>query len=61
VRKGEELKAPHYASAATIRDYIPHVILFPTLATLLLWLLSVYKYRSTSITDINPSHLLLLL
>ena len=29
MRKGEELKALHYANAATTRNYIPHVILFP--------------------------------
>jgi len=55
IRKGEELKAPRHASAAAIRD------IFPTLAILLLWLPPIYIYRLTSITNINPPYLLLLL
>jgi hypothetical protein len=39
----------------TARDIVP------ILATLLLWLPSIYKYRLTSVTDINPPYLLLLL
>jgi len=53
MRKGEELKAPHHASAAATRD------IFPTLVILLLWLPPIYIYRLTSITNINPPYLLL--
>jgi hypothetical protein len=62
MREGEELKAPRHASAAALRD--DHVTIrniVPTLATLLLWLPSIYKYRLISVTDINPPYLLLLL
>jgi len=55
IRKGEELKAPRHASAAATRD------IFPILAILFLWLPPIYIYRLTSITNINPPYLLLLL
>src|SRR6266700_4195110 len=78
MKRGEELKAPRYASAAATRDrnlrqsagYLwqiagtitslkyPRVSL-PTLATLLLWLPFAYKYRLTSVMNINPPHSLL--
>ena len=49
--RGEELKVPHHTSAAAACDgNLPqlalnngHLPLFPTLATLLLWLLSIYN------------------
>ena len=37
IRKGEELKAPHYASVAATRDHVTTRDIFPTLAILLLW------------------------
>ena len=51
--RGKELKVPHHASAAAVRDgNLPqlalnngHLPLFPTLATFLLWLLSIYNWR----------------
>jgi hypothetical protein len=53
MREGEELKTPHYASAGTTRD--DHFASFPTLATLLLWLLSIYKYYLTSVVlQVHP-------
>jgi len=59
-RKGKELKAPHHASAVVLRDdHVTTRDIVPTLATLLLWLPSIYKYRLTSVTDINPPYLLL--
>ena len=42
-------------------SYSDHLPLFLTLATLLLWLPSIYKYCLTSATNINPFYLLLLL
>jgi len=58
--RGKELKAPHHASTAVPRnDYVTTRDIVPTLATLLLWLPSIYKYRLISVTDINPSYLLL--
>ena len=47
-RKGKELKAPHYASAAATRNYITIRDIVPTLTTFLLWLPSIYKYHLTS-------------
>jgi hypothetical protein len=62
MREGEELKAPRHASAAATRDdHVTTRDIVPTLATLLLWLPSIYKYRLISVTDINPPYLLLLL
>jgi hypothetical protein len=62
MRKGKELKALRYASAIIIyNNYITTRDIIPTLATLLLWLPSIYKYRLTSVMDINPSYSLLLL
>ena len=61
MRKGEELKAPHYASAVLICDYITTRDIIPNTSNSSLWLLSIYKYRLTSVMDINPPHLLLLL
>jgi len=55
IRKGEELKAPCHTSAVATRN------IFPTLVILLLWLLPIYIYHLTSITNINPPYLLLLL
>jgi len=58
--KGEELKVPYHASAAATRDnHVTTRDIVPTLATLLLWLLSAYKYRLASVTTINPPYLLL--
>ena len=59
IRKGEELKTPRYASAAATRDYITARDIIPTLATLLLWLPSIYKYCLTIVTNMDPPYLLL--
>jgi hypothetical protein len=62
MRKGEELKVPQHASAAAIRDnHVTTRDIVPTLATLLLWLPSIYIYHLVSVTNINPPYLLLLL
>ena len=56
MRKGEELKAPRYASAAATRDYITTRDIIPNTSNSSLWLPSIYKYRLTSVMDINPPH-----
>jgi len=57
MREGEELKAPRHASAAAARDdHVTTRDIVPTLATLLLWLPSIYKYCLTSVTNINPPY-----
>ena len=48
IKKGEELKAPYYANTAATRNYITTYNIALTLATFLLWLLSIYKYYLTS-------------
>ena len=47
-KKDEELKAPYRASTTAIRNYITTRDIVPTLAILLLWLPSTYKYHLTS-------------
>ena len=62
MRKGKELKAPHHTSTvASCNDYIIIYNIIPNTSNFFLWLLSIYKYRLTSVTDINPLYLLLLL
>ena len=48
IRKGEEPKAPYYASIMAIYDYITTYNIVPILVILLLWLPSTYKYHLTS-------------
>ena len=48
MRKGEELKAPYYASTTATRNYITTCDIVPILATFLLWLPSIYKYHLAS-------------
>src|SRR6266568_3215399 len=58
MREGEELKAPRHASAAATRDdhlsHSQHWQLFFCSCHLY-----IYKYRLTSVININPPHLLL--
>jgi hypothetical protein len=61
VRKGKELKAFYYASAAVTRDYITIYDIIPNTGNSSFMVAIYIQYCLISIADINPLYLLLLL